>query len=112
MTQIGHFTRTPDGFQGHLRTLSLDVDLCIVAADPSDTENAPDYRIHRGTDDEGPEVGAGWKRTGERAGAYVSLHIDDPVLAQPISANLFRSSDDGAEHHLLWNRAPRREPRA
>ena len=45
-------------------------------------------------DGDGPEIGAGWKRTGEKAGEYVSLVIDDPALAQPIRANLFQSGDD------------------
>lgn len=111
MTQIGTFVRTVDGFQGRLTTLSLDVELCLVPANAGDAGNAPDYRIHLGADGQGPEVGAAWKRTGERAGAYVSLHIDDPALAQPISANLFQSGRDCPDHHLLWNRAARREPR-
>ncbi len=112
MTQIGAFTRTESGFHGHLKTLSLDVELCLVPADPSEAENAPDYRIHLGTDDQGPEVGAGWKRTGERAGAYVSLLIDDPMLSRPIRANLFQSNRDGNAHHLSWNRPARRETRS
>jgi len=110
MTQIGAFTRTPQGFAGHLRTLSLDVELCLVPVTP-DADNAPDYRIHLGTDDTGPEVGAGWKRTGERAGAYVSLVLDDPALPQPIHANLFQSGSDGRDHHLLWNRLSLRHAR-
>jgi uncharacterized protein (DUF736 family) len=110
MTQIGTFTRMPEGFVGQLRTLSLDVELCLVPA-AGDAENAPDYRIHLGTDDQGPEVGAGWKRTGERAGAYVSLVLDDPALPQPIHANLFQSGSDGQDHHLLWNRLSLRHAR-
>ena len=43
----------------------------------------------------GPEVGAGWKRNGEKAGDYVSLHLDDPSLRQPIRANLFQADDQG-----------------
>jgi uncharacterized protein (DUF736 family) len=110
MTQIGRFNRTEDGFQGRLQTLSLDVELCLVPAD-ADAENAPDYRIHLGVDGEGPEIGAGWKRVGERAGAYVSLLIEDPALSQAINANLFQSSSDGQEHHLVWNRPSRRAAR-
>jgi len=110
MTQIGRFIRTADGFHGHIQTLSLDVELCLVPAD-ADAENAPDYRIHLGADGEGPEIGAGWKRIGERAGDYVSLMIDDPALPQSINANLFQSNRDGQEHHLLWNRLSRRDAR-
>ncbi|MFA5964988.1 MAG: DUF736 domain-containing protein [Sphingomonas sp.] len=111
MTQIGRFTRTADGFHGRIETLSLNVELCLVPAD-ADGENAPDYRIHLGADGEGLEVGAGWKRIGERAGAYVSLLIEDPALAHSISANLFQSNRDGEEHHLVWNRPSPRGSRS
>ena len=76
----------------------------------SDAENAPDYRIHLG-DADGPEIGAGWKRTGEKAGEYVSLVIDDPALHQPIRANLFHSGDDKSAWVLNWNRPPKRGQR-
>lgn len=112
MTQIGSFIRTADGFQGHLKTLTLNVDLCLVPADASEAENAPDFRVHLGADDQGLEVGAGWKRTGERAGAYVSIALDDPTFAQPVHANLFQSGRDGNDHFLVWNRPARREPRS
>ncbi|MET3579919.1 uncharacterized protein (DUF736 family) [Mesorhizobium robiniae] len=107
MPQIGEFTRTKSGYSGHLRTLTLDVQLALVPAEPSDAENAPDYRVHLGDDGDGPEVGAGWKRTGEKAGEYLSLLFDDPLFTQPIRANLFRSDADNASWSLQWN-GPRR----
>jgi uncharacterized protein (DUF736 family) len=110
MAQIGTFTRTANGYSGRLRTLNLDVELTLVSAENTDAENAPDYRIHLGTDDDGPEVGAGWKRTGEKAGDYVSLLIDDPAFAQPIRANLFQA-DQGKSFHLIWNRPSKRDDR-
>src|SRR3546814_15524181 len=58
--------------------------------------------------DDGPEIGAGWKRTGEKAGDYVSLQIDDPALALPIRANLFQSAEDKSAWSLHWNRPPKR----
>jgi uncharacterized protein (DUF736 family) len=111
MPQIGEFTRTKFGYSGRARTLTLDVQLALVLAEPSDAEKAPDYRIHIGEDGDGPEVGAGWKRTGDKAGEYVSLLIDDPVFAQPIRANLFRSDADKASWSLHWNRSPKRSER-
>ena len=107
MAQIGTFSRTSGGYSGHLRTLTLDVELTLVPADHADAENAPDYRIHLG-DSDGPEVGAGWKRTGERAGDYVALLIDDPSFPQPLRANLFQS-DHGKSLALLWSRPAKRE---
>ena len=58
MAQIGQFTRTETGFTGRLHTLILYRELTLVLATPSDSENAPDYRIHHG-DEDGPEIGAG-----------------------------------------------------
>ncbi len=110
MAQIGQFTRSKSGYSGHIRTLSVDAELVLVPADHSDSENAPDYRIHLG-DADGPELGAGWKRTGEKAGGYVSLLIDDPALTQPIHANLFQSGDDKSIWVLNWNRPPKRGER-
>lgn len=111
MAQIGTFTRSTNGFSGRLRTLSLDIELSLVPVDPSGIENAPNYRIHAG-DEEGPEVGAGWTRTGEKAGEYVALQIDDPGFAQPIRANLFQSGSDRSAFHLLWTRPARRDARS
>ena len=93
MTLIGEFTRTKSGYGGRIRTL------------------APDYRVHLGNDADGPEVGAGWKRTGEKAGEYVSLQLDDPTFAQPIRANLFQSADDKSAWGLYWNRPTKRSER-
>ena len=109
MSHIGSFIRTAEGFTGHLRTLTLDIELTLVPADHADAENAPDYRNHLGADTDGPEVGAGWKRTGERAGDYVALLIDDPILTQPLRANLFQSDVKGKTFTLLWTRPAKRE---
>lgn len=112
MAHIGHFSRTKDGYRGALKTLTLDAELTLVPAEPSDTENAPDYRIHIGSDDGALEVGAGWKRTGEKAGDYVSVLIDDPALPYPIHANLFHSVSENDAYLLTWNRPPKRREQA
>ena len=111
MAHIGNFTRTQDGYCGRLRTLTIDVELTLVPANAGDGENAPDFRIHAGDSADGLEVGAAWKRTGEKAGAYVSLLIDDPALAQPIRANLFQAEAKGSNFNLLWNRPAKRDER-
>lgn len=110
MTQIGQFTRGKSGFSGHVRTLTLDIAVVVVPADASDAENAPDYRVHLSEED-GPEVGAGWKRSSEKAGNFVSLLLDDPAFTQPIRANLFLSPDDKTAWTLHWNRPSRRGDR-
>lgn len=111
MTQIGQFTRTKSGYTGRIHTLTLDRELTLVPAEPSDAENAPGYRIHRsdGSGPEvGPEVGAAWKRTGEKAGNYLSLQLDDPAFDHPIRANLFQLDADKDTWTLQWNRPPKR----
>ncbi|NTG28741.1 DUF736 domain-containing protein [Agrobacterium rhizogenes] len=110
MAQIGQFTRSKSGYSGRIQTLSFDVELVLAPAEHSDAENAPDYRIHL-SDGDGPEIGAAWKRTGEKAGDYVSLQLDDPALTQPIRANLFQSGDDKSTWVLNWNRPPKRGER-
>ena len=115
MAQIGTFKRTKTGISGRLRTLALNAELVLIPVDKRDAENAPDYRIHLGDVDGsevGPEVGAGWKRTGEKAGDYISLQLDDPSFGQPIRANLFQADEAGTAFALLWNRPPRRNETA
>ena len=106
MICIGTFIATRRGYEGRLRTLTLDSALSIVPAEASDTENAPDHRILAGQGDAAYEVGAGWNRVGDKAGAYIALLIDDPAFTQPLRANLFQS--DEATHVLMWSRASRR----
>lgn len=107
--QIGELTRTSDGYVGHVATMTLTAPIRLVPAEPSETEGAPDFRVHLGKDGDGPQVGAGWNRTGERAGAYVALQLDDPSFVQPLRANLFCSNPNGPDYHLIWNRPSKRE---
>ena len=103
MTQVGEFTKLKTGYSGRIRTLSFNIDVAIVTAETSETENAPDYRVHAESE-EGPEIGAGWKRSSDRAGDFVSIQLDDPTFPQPIRANLFRDDDAGKDWSLHWLR--------
>ena len=105
MPQIGSFTRESTGFVGHIHTFTLSREVTLIPIEQSGTENAPDFRLHAGGAD-GVEIGAGWNRTGEKAGEYIALLIDDPALPHPIHANLFR--DDETSWSLHWNRASKR----
>ena len=108
MPQIGHFTRTPSGYSGRVRTASLDLELTFVPAENADIENAPAYRVHLG-DEDGPEIGAGWKHTGDRVGAFISVVLDDPMFAHPVRARLLQSNEDGRDWGLHWTRQKKRE---
>lgn len=107
MAQIGTFTRNDDGFFGNVSTLTLDAKLAILPAEKSDAENAPDHRVFC----EGMEIGAAWDRTGEKAGAYLYVTIDDPSFTQPIHANLFQSGVERSAWALHWGRLLKRDER-
>src|SRR3546814_7425266 len=85
---IGIFHSAQDSFTGQIRTLMLDVVVTLVPAQSNDSDNAPDWRVLLGDAETGTEIGAGWNRTGERAGAFVAVQIDDPAFAHPLRANL------------------------
>ncbi|AUH65500.1 DUF736 family protein [Paracoccus zhejiangensis] len=49
MAQIGQFTRTPSGYFGQLRTLSLDLELTFVPIDDVESENALRTAVRKST---------------------------------------------------------------
>ncbi|ARS71014.1 DUF736 domain-containing protein [Sinorhizobium meliloti] len=108
MTQIGTFTRKEDGFFGRIRTLTLDIEVAILPAEETDAENAPNHRVFAS----GQEVGAAWDRTGERAGSYLFVAIDDPSFVEPIRARMFESDTGKDVWNLLWTRKARRDEQA
>lgn len=106
-----NFEPTANGYAGRVRLFGIDEAIVLVALDPSDTENAPDYRVHL-DDEDGPDVGGGWKRVGERAGDYIALEIDSPLFPAPFRPVLFRADDDGRTLRLSWKRPRPREDRS
>lgn len=103
MPQIGEFNRHQTGHSGRIQTLSLNLEVAIVAAEASDADNAPDYGVHAGGED-GVVIGAGWIHSSEKVGEFISLQIDDPTFAQPIRAYLFQNGDDKKSWSLQWSR--------
>jgi uncharacterized protein (DUF736 family) len=102
MSMIGTFTATKDGgWVGTIRTLTIDVKARFVPNDNQDSERAPAFRIFAGRS----ELGAAWRErsSGETPRDYLSVRLDDPSLAEPISAAMFEAAD-GKEAQLVWNR--------
>lgn len=102
MTTIGTFTPTKDGgWEGHIRTLTIDVKARFVPNDNRDGEKAPAFRIFAGRS----ELGAAWRQqtNSESAREYLSVRLDDPSLSEGISAVMFEAPD-GKEAKLVWNR--------
>lgn len=104
MPQIGEFTRESFGFSGRIQTLFIDRTIAILPAEPSEAENAPSHRVYLGGDGDGPEIGAAWTRTGEKAGEYLFVLLEDPSLQHPIRANLFQNGSDSVSWSLHSSR--------
>ena len=105
------FEPTANGYAGPVRLFGIDEAVVLVALEPGDAENAPDYRIHLDNED-GPEVGGGWKRVGARAGDYSALEIDSPLFPAAFRPVLLRAQDDGRTLRLSWKRPRPREDRS
>ena len=92
------FEPTANGYAGRVRLFGIDEAIVLVAIEPGDGENTPAYRIHL-DDEDGPEIGGAWKRVGERAGDYIALEIDSPLVFDVVDlAN--RVSLGGATYHV------------
>src|SRR6185295_7554890 len=91
MAQIGTFTRDEDGsYTGTIRTLSLNIKVRFIPAEPSQNEKAPDVRVLAANN---VEIGAAWKRTSKENTVYHSVKLDDPSFPAPIFANLVAVDD-------------------
>ena len=105
MTTIGSFIRKPDGsFEGSLATLTMRARLRLVPLEDKTSDKAPDFRVYAGR----VELGAAWSKESAEGASYLSVSLDDPSFAAPITAALFRTEGDTDRFVLVWNR-PRRE---
>ena len=100
MAVIGAFSRAKDGgWQGTIRTLSNSIKARFVPNDDRRSEAAPDFHIVSSQCD----LGAAWVRRKSDQSEYLSVQLDDPAFARPISAALFYSADD-PNANLVWRR--------
>lgn len=105
MTTIGTFTRKPDGgYEGRLETLTLHTVVRLVPNEDKVSGKAPDFRAYAGK----IEVGAAWSRESMDGAPYLSLSLDDPSFAVPISAAMFPAEAEHDRFVLVWSR-PRRD---
>ena len=99
MATIGTFTADKEGFNGTLRTLTLNVKAKLVPNDKGESEKAPDFRVQAASHD----IGAAWKKTSEAGRNYLSVTIDDPSFPAPVYARLIEGED--GTHDLIWSRS-------
>lgn len=108
MSLIGHFRRSRSGgWEGDVRTLTLDVRLRLKPNDDRTSPNAPAFRAMVGWS----HVGDGWEtQTRTRpARPMVRVQLDDPLFPTPISMALL-PDEDGETAVMVWQRPlPRRQ---
>ena len=105
------FEPTANGYAGRVRLFGIDEAIVLVETEPSDADNAPAYRVHL-DDEDGPEIGGGWKRVGEKDGDYIALEIDSPLFPALFRPALFQADEEARTFRLAWKRPKPREDRS
>ena len=102
MSVIGTFTPSKEGgWIGTIHTLTINTKVRLVPNDNRENENAPAFRVVVGK----LRIGDAWEAriTADPSRSYLRVKLDDPSLAEPLNAALFRS-EDGRTAQLVWNR--------
>ena len=104
--QIGRFREVGSGYAGRLQTLMFDVPLRLVHVQ-CEKDKAPDWRVHQGDNDDGPEIGSGWTHQRDGGGRFIALQLDCPTFTDPLRANLVPARGEPDVHVLLGSRPAR-----
>jgi uncharacterized protein (DUF736 family) len=107
---IGHFKLAREGgWEGEIRTLTLNAKVRFVPNDDRAHANAPVFRVMLG----GVRIGDAWEaRWGpDRAHLFYRVSLDDPLFLDPMSAALFPDSEGGGAQ-LVWSRSPKEASRS
>ncbi|MDE2465944.1 MAG: DUF736 domain-containing protein [Alphaproteobacteria bacterium] len=100
MAIIGNFTKDANGYNGTVRTLSINAKARLVPAE-NGTDKSPDFRVFAAGS---VELGAAWRRKAKETGReYLSVKLDDPSFPQPIYASLVEVEPEGS-YNLIWSR--------
>jgi uncharacterized protein (DUF736 family) len=102
MSVIGTFTPSKEGgWIGTIHTLTINTKVRLVPNDNRENENAPAFRVVVGK----LRIGDAWEARiiADPSRSYLRVKLDDPSLAEPLNAALFRS-EDGKTAQLVWNR--------
>jgi uncharacterized protein (DUF736 family) len=93
---IGRFEKHESGFLGSIETLAWRLEPVRLLH----RDKGADYAIH------GPdncELGAAWRKAGDY-GDYLSVKLDCPSFAAPVSAIMSLKADQDGFYRLRWNR--------
>ncbi len=101
MAVIGTFSKSPDGYSGTIRTMTINVKAAFVTNDKNGNDKAPDFKVLVG----GQELGAAWRAKAKSEGAkpFLRVELDDPSFSAPIRAALFENGEEG-KGSLVWSR--------
>ena len=100
MPVIGTFAAVRDGYAGHIRTLTINSRVRIIANDRREKDGAPDFRVIASE----AEIGVAWRVVKSNSdSSYLRVRLDDPALPRPIWAALIEPSADGV-NLLIWRR--------
>ena len=110
---IGNFTynQAKDTFTGEIKTLTLHRSKVVFRPTEGKTNKGPDYRVTVEGAPGAVELGAAWKRTSEQGREFLSISLDDPALAHPLSAALM-PAEDGTSAIMIWSRPTKRQAEA
>jgi uncharacterized protein (DUF736 family) len=98
---IGNFTSSGENYTGVIRTLTFTTEAIFEALEKKG-EKSPDYRVTNGSTD----IGVAWRKTSEAGNSYLSVSLDDPALAGPITCRLVKV---GESYALAWERARKQD---
>ena len=105
MPAIGYVKKTQNGYEGHLKTLTISAPIVFIPVADKTNEAQPDYRIMTGQ----VEIGAAWNRVSQSTGNdYVSVTFAAPEFGRSrMYANLgvAAGQDDPDTFAIIWNPA-------
>lgn len=98
MATIAVLAATKDGgWEGHVRTLTINAKVRLVPNDDRTSDKSPDFRVVVGQAD----VGAAWRQSVGPGGRRISVKFADPAFPAGLAMTLFED-DDGNRANLVW----------
>jgi uncharacterized protein (DUF736 family) len=97
MSTIGTFAREGESYIGAIKTLTIKTKASIKPVEKT-ADRAPDYRVYA----DGVEIGAAWSMTSKAEKPYLSVKLDDPSFAAPITCRLVGVGEE--RQMLVWSR--------
>ena len=99
MSVIGTFSKSPDGYAGTIRTMTINVKAKVVANDKNGNDKAPDFKLVVGD----KEFGAAWraKAKGADGKPFLRVELDDPRRVRVAVREMSDQHGVGERGHVL-----------